>query len=150
MSVRVLSSAMLLLALAVAGAVVLAGARQTETTMPRVAPAVDTAGGQSTAPAPDSYTSDTTYVPAPEPQESSHSSSPMEQPGAVDASPEMSAPASQMGSPAGGAAPGQAPASQPGPGVAPSRFLDPDPDSPAAQLVPPGPTGFKMKPGVER
>src|SRR5436309_9003919 len=76
MSVRVLSSAMLLLALAVAGAVVLAGAQQTETTMPRVAPAVDPADGPSTAPAPENYTHETTYLPT-NGQETSQSSNPM-------------------------------------------------------------------------
>src|SRR2546427_1179117 len=77
MSVRVLSSATLLtLVLAVAGAVVLIGAQVAGNSMPRVAPAADTADGRSTAPAPERYTDGSTYVPTTG-QDSSQSSDPM-------------------------------------------------------------------------
>jgi hypothetical protein len=148
MSMRVLSSATLLaLALAVAGAVVLAGAQVTGSSMPRVAPAVDTADGVSTAPAPETYSDDSTYVPTTG-QDSSISSDPMRTDADMYA-PGTGTPATEMRTADNQAAPAQAPASQPGAGMAPSRFLDADPSSPAAQFTGFGPH-FKMKPGVDR
>ena len=147
MSVRVLSSATLLtLVLAVAGAVVLVGAQVTGNSMPRVAPAVDTADGRSTAPAPETYTDGRTYVPTG--QDSSTSSNPM-QSDADSYAPGAGSPATETRSADDKAAPAQAPALQPGPAIAPSRFLDADPNTPAAQLGGFGPH-FKMKPAAER
>ena len=148
MSVRMLSSATLLtLVLAVAGAVVLVGAQVAGNSMPRVAPAVDTADERSTAPAPETYTDGSTYVPTTG-QDSSQSSDPMHA-DADSYAPGAGSPATETRSADDQAAPAQAPASQPGPAVAPSRFLDADPSSPAAQLGGFGPH-FKMKPGAER
>ena len=146
MSVRVLSSATLLtLVLAVAGAVVLVGAQVTGSSMPRVAPAVDTADGRSTAPAPETYTDGSAYIPTTG-QDSSQSSDPMH------ADPDSYAPGA--GSPAietrsadDQAAPAQAPASQPATTIPTSRFADLDPD--AARLAPPR-TGGKFKPLTDR
>ena len=148
MSVRVLGSATLLtLVLAVAGAVVLVGAQVTGSAMPRVAPAVDTADGRNTAPAPETYSDHSIYVPTMG-QDTSQSSDPMHA-DPDTAAPGGGAPATEMRTADDEAAPAQAPALQPGPAVAPSRFLDADPSSPAAQLGGPGPH-FKMKPGAER
>jgi hypothetical protein len=147
MSMRVLSSATLLaLALAVAGAVVLVGAQVTPSSMPRVAPAVDTADGRSTAPAPETYTGGSTYVPTTG-QDTSQPSNPL-QSDPDSYAPGAGSPATQTRPADEGAAPAQAPALQPGPAVAPSRFLDADPSSPEAQLGRFGPH-FKMRPGAE-
>ncbi len=148
MSVRVLSSATLLtLVLAVAGAVVLVGAQVTGSSMPRVAPAVDTADGGGTAPAPETYPDGSTYVPTTG-QDSSTSSNPM-QSDADSYAPGAGSPATETRSADDQAAPAQAPALQPGPAIAPSRFLDADPNTPAAQLGGFGPH-FKMKPAADR
>src|SRR2546426_2245945 len=148
MPVRVVRSATILtLVLAVAGAVVLVGAQVTGGSMPRVAPAVDTAEGRSTAPAPKTYTDGSIYVPTTG-QDSSQSSDPMHaDPDSY--APGAGSPATETRSADDQAAPAQAPASQPGPAVAPSRFLDADPSSPDAQLSGFGPH-FKMKPAAER
>ena len=148
MSVRVLSSATLLtLVLAVAGAVVLVGAQVAGNSMPRVAPAADTTDGRSIAPAPETYSDGSTYVPTTG-QDSSQSSNPM-QSDADSYAPGAGSPATQTRFADDQAAPAQAPALQPGPVIAPSRFLDADPSSPAAQLSGFGPH-FKMKPAAER